>query len=56
MNAQQARIRALLHEAAETATSSREVDLVTQTDLLAEGYDLRGLNRDLRRIHEGNRD
>jgi hypothetical protein len=27
------------------------VDLVTQTDLLAEGYDLRALNRDLARIH-----
>lgn len=51
MNNQQARIEALLEEAAETATSSREVDLVLQTDLLAEGYDLRRLNRDLARIH-----
>jgi hypothetical protein len=51
MNAQQARIRALLESAAETATSAREVDLVTQTDLAAEGYDLRALNRDLARIH-----
>jgi hypothetical protein len=51
MNAQQARIEALLEEAAESATSAREVDIVTQTDLLAEGYDLRSLNRDLARIH-----
>lgn len=53
MNSQQARIRALLEDAAETATSAREVDLVTQTELLGEGYDLRALNRDLKRIHEG---
>jgi hypothetical protein len=51
VNHQQARIQALLEEAAETATSAREVDLVTQTELLEEGYDLRALNRDLARIH-----
>lgn len=50
MNTQQARIWALLEEAAETATSAREVDLVTQTELLNEGYDLRALNRDLARL------
>ena len=51
MNNQQARIEALLEDAAEYATSAREVDLVTQTELAAEGYDLRALNRDLARIH-----
>jgi hypothetical protein len=50
MNHQQARIEALLAAAAETATSSREVDLATQTELLSEGYDLRNLNSDLRRF------
>lgn len=52
MNAQQARIRALLEDAAETATHAREVDLVTQTELLAEGYDLRALTGDLRRLQQ----
>lgn len=51
MNAQQARIEALLEEAAEAATTSREVPLTLQTDLLGEGYDLRRLNHDLNRIH-----
>lgn len=50
LNAQQARIRALLEDVAETASSAREVDLVTQTDLLAEGYDLRRLNHDINLI------
>jgi hypothetical protein len=50
VNAQQARIWALLEEAAETASSAREVDLATQTELLSEGYDLRNLNSDLRRF------
>lgn len=50
MNHQQARIRALLEDAAGYASSAREVDLVTQTELLDEGYDLRALNRDLARI------
>jgi thiamine monophosphate kinase len=50
VNAQQARIEALLEDAAATATAREEVDLVAQTDLLSEGYDLRNLNRDLRRL------
>jgi hypothetical protein len=54
MNHQQARIWALLEEAAETATSARAVDIVTQSELLAEGYDLRALNRDLARINARN--
>lgn len=54
MNNQQARIRALLEDAAaDGAPSAREVDMVTQTDLLNEGYDLRALNRDLTRIQNG---
>lgn len=50
MNTQQARIRALLETAAQHATTREEVDLVTQTDLLGEGYDLRSLNKDLARL------
>lgn len=50
MNAQQARIEALLEEAAYFAEDATQVDLVTQTELLAEGYDLGKLNRDLGRI------
>jgi hypothetical protein len=50
MNAQQARIWAILEETAQTATSACDVDMVTQTELLAEGYDLRSLTRDLARI------
>lgn len=53
MNAQQARIEALLDEAAEFAASSREVDLVLQTELFNEGYDLRRLNHDLARVRGG---
>jgi hypothetical protein len=51
LNSQQARIRALLEDAADVAASAREVDLVTQAELLNEGYDLRALNRDLSRLH-----
>jgi hypothetical protein len=51
MNHQQARIRALLEEAADGASSSREVDMVLQTELLGEGYDLRRLDRDLASIN-----
>ncbi len=53
MNNQQARIRALLEDAALTASSAREVDMVTQTELAGEGYDLRSLTKDLIRIQNG---
>lgn len=45
---QQARIRAYLDELRCDHTESRTVDLFDQTTLLAEGYDLRALDHDLK--------
>lgn len=47
MNAQQARIRALLDCARRTATSSAEVPVDVLNDLAAEGYPLASLDDDL---------
>ena len=50
MNAQQNRIQFLLEQAAEQYLDDGVVDVVTQTDLVAEGYVLRYLTRDVERI------
>jgi hypothetical protein len=47
MNAEQARIQALLRQQARFARAARYVDIAVQTELLADGYDLRALNKDL---------
>lgn len=51
MNAQQARIEALLYEIAEYAREIREVSLYDILRLDAEGYDLAALTGDLKAIH-----
>jgi hypothetical protein len=47
VNAQQAHIANLLRREAARARTHGFVDIATQTELLAEGYDLRALNKDL---------
>lgn len=47
MNAEQALIGNLLRWQARKARAARYVDIATQTELLAAGYDLRALDKDL---------
>lgn len=49
MNNQQARIEALIADAAHYATDARQVPIDVQAALSAEGYNLNNLDRDLAR-------
>jgi hypothetical protein len=51
MNRQQARIEALLEQAASHADYSGAIPLDLTVDLLEEGYDFRGITRDLARLN-----